>query len=180
MQIVESEIVIPLKRQPDPKALVFLSVAALILIIGQFIYSSTIPLFNKSTAARDIQSDVVAFVFMLVAFGVLLTVSIRQIRAPSPYLRVSHEGIFTSRGVFLIRWADIKELSAPTRGHSHHLRIVLRNIREVNARANLYSRSFILTGIDERTLPISIDELLTTIQERFATELHEHHITIHE
>lgn len=33
-------------------------------------------------------------------------------------------------------------------------------------------------GFSQRILPVSIDELLTTIQERFATELREHSIAI--
>lgn len=177
MQIYEAEIVIPLKRRLDPKVWFIVSCTGLLLSIGQFIYWA-IWEHGMAASAGDIESSIFAFVFMLVTWGVLLTLFFRQMRAPLPYIRINHEGIFTSEGSFLIRWTDIKELSPPTRQRSHFLRIVVRDIREVSARANIRSRTFLLAGIDERTLPISMDELLTTIQEHFATELREHSITI--
>jgi hypothetical protein len=42
MQIVESEIVIPLKRRPDPKGMVAFLVTVLVLTVGEFIYFVTI------------------------------------------------------------------------------------------------------------------------------------------
>lgn len=177
MKVYESEIVIPLKRRPDLKPWFILLCISLPVMIGQFIYWA-IWEHGMAASAGDIESSVFAFVFMLVTWGVLLTLCLRQMRAPLPYIRINHEGIFASEGSFLIRWTDIKELSPPTRRRSHFLRIVVRDIREVNSRANILSRTFLLAGIDERTLPVSMDELLTTIQERFATELREHSITI--
>jgi len=112
---------------------------------------------------------------------VSLTFLIRQLRAPSPDVRITHEGIFTSHDSFLITWAEIEELSLATWMGSPYLRIVPRNLEAVAARAKASSRPWrrfaidaTLTffpsttspaplGLSQRALPISIRDLLMAI-----------------
>ena len=135
---------------------------------------------------------IAALVLMLLSYGILFTFLIRQLRAPSAYVRINHEGIFTSRDSFLIKWAEIQELSFATFRGLPYLRIVPWDLQEVAARAKASSRPSMRFGINvtlrlsprskspiglsQMVLPIPIHELLTAIQEQFGTQLREHHI----
>lgn len=137
---------------------------------------------------------VLAILLPLIA---LLTITLQARSTHSPHqVRINHEGIFTSRDSFLIKWAEIKELSPAMFLGSPYLQIVPWDLAEVAKRAKvssgrfqrfginltvlLFGRSKSLApiGISQVVLPISIDELLTAIQERFASELQEHHIVV--
>jgi len=127
----------------------------------------------------------------------LLTITLRARSTRSPHqVRINHEGIFTSRDSFLIKWGEIKELSPATFLGSPYLQIVPWDLTEVAERAKVSSGRLLrfgvnLTlllfgrskspapiGISQRALPISIDELLAAIQEHFAPQLLEHRITV--
>ena len=112
------------------------------------------------------------------------------------FVRINHEGIFTSRDSFLFKWVEIKELALSTFMGVPLLRIVPWDLTEVAGRAkasvgpfyrfgiNLtlmlfgHSKSLAPIGISQMALPISIDKLLTAIQEHFGAELHEYRITV--
>lgn len=205
MQVFESEIVIPLTYRPRVKAF-FPLIGALLFFVLFFIIWIVEGFWLAAGASRfpDIQQNFyqemiiggLVFAIILVLYGLFFSFIKRQKPASPPYIRIDHEGIFTSRASFLIRWAEIKELSPATFMGSPYLRIVPWDLAEVASRAKVSSGRFFrfwinLTlllfgrskspapiGIYQIALPISIDGLLTTIQERFAPELHEHHIMV--
>ncbi|EFH82779.1 STM3941 family protein [Ktedonobacter racemifer] len=191
MQVFQDEIVIPLitvQDQPTPKFIRSrLFWIALVFGIGFF----SVRIFLRLAAdTQEMMFDIWGLVFLLLMCGALLTQLIRKLRSHSSYLHINHKGIFTSRDSFLIRWAEIKALSPSTFMGSPFLMIVLWNREEVLSRSKValnpftrftlfrYLNSSLPFGFSQRILPISIDELLTTIQERFATELREHSIAI--
>lgn len=205
MQVFEFEIVIPLMHKPRVKT--FLPpVGALVFFALFFFFWIVEGLWLAAGASRfpDIQQNFhqqmiiggIVFAVVLVLYGLFFSFIKRQKRTPPPYVRVNQEGIFTSRDSFLIKWAEIKELSPATFMGSSYLRIVPWNLAEVASRAKASSGRFLRFGINftlllfgrskapvpigisQMALPISIDELLTAIQEHFDTELREHHILV--
>lgn len=204
MQVMEAEIVLRLKYKARLKsALLFQCIMVVFfvsfyswLIVSSFRMTAS-PFSDLQEAARQ---DVM--IFLLVGFLVLfcyvmyIAFVIRQLRAPDPYVRISHQGIFTSRDPFLITWAEIQELSLATFLGVPYLRIVPRNVQEVAARAKAASRASVRFGIalnllffrfskssapigfPQTALPISLDELFAVIQEHFGTQLREHRILV--
>lgn len=214
MQIMESEIILPLKYKA-------LSKGSFIFLGGLLVYVVALDLFLLNMASQaaarakvTFASDpalaqniahqwtteeiwiIAALVLELLIYGLFFAFQVRKLRTPSPSVRINREGIFTSRDSLLIKWAEIKELSPATFMGSPYLRIVPWNLAEVASRAKRSSGRFLRFGINltlllfgrskspapiglsQRALPISIDELLTAIQERFASELQEHHIVV--
>jgi hypothetical protein len=204
MQITESEIVIPLKYKERLKAPLIILCGFLAYFIALCIFLINLTLKQTSSQFPDIRNDahntmlfeVCAFIFIVILYSMLFAFFIRRLRAPSPYVCINHEGIFTSRDSFLIKWREIRELSLATFMGSPYLRIVPWNGEEIATRAKASSRLSMRFAIDatvmlfrrskspapiglsQMVLPISIQELLVAIQEHFGTELREHHILI--
>jgi hypothetical protein len=136
-----------------------------------------------------------------------IPLQIRQLRVGPAQLCISHEGILCSTLFpWSLRWDDIATLFLYTweyLGSRPALGIVPRDFEALctrfleehsrNARHRacyslllrisiwIYRRSkksLAPIHILQVTLPISLDELIAIIQERFATELREHHITV--
>jgi|SRR5579859_5927298 len=131
----------------------------------------------------------------------------RNSHAPVAHLSISHQGIFICNFLFVfIRWDEISALvpySQDSKGAPRRLGIVLQDSKAVLARfleensRNFWQRalySFLvkisawflrfskapsLLYIGQEVLPISIDELVMALQERFATELCEYHISVY-
>lgn len=206
MQVAESEIVIAVSYKSYYRRLFLVSSVSVVCFIGLFIFTmnillqadanaSGLPAFQESFR-QGIGVSVGLLVFILMLYSIFLIILTRRIRVPSPDLRISHEGIFTSPNAFLIRWSEIRELSQATFMGSPSLQIVLRNGEAVASRAKASTRpsvrfllplavrsvrpwkSATLMAVSQMALPVSIDELLTTIQEHLAPELREHHITV--
>lgn len=203
MQVLESAIVISLIDKPHAKtffpprsALLFLTLFFL-LWIGEGLWLAT-----GASRFPDIQQNFyhemiiggLVFAGILTLYGAFAFRK-RDKRTTPPYVRIDQEGIFTSRDSFLFKWAEIKELSLTTYMGSPFLRIVPWNLAEVASRAKRSSGPFLRFGINltlllfgrsksppiglgQVALPIPIDEMLTAIQERFASELREHHIMV--
>ena len=214
MQVFEAEIVIPLtthrplpvkreKRSPRRQLLFTCFESAFMLGLGIFLLLSSSGLKTSHGAPAPGTNVLFALCIVLIVLAILLplltllTITLQARSARSSHqVRINHEGIFTSRDSFLIKWAEIKELSPATFLGSPYLQIVPWDLAEVAERAKVSSGRFLrfginLTlllfgrskspapiGISQKVLPIAIDELLTTIQERFAPELHEHHIIV--
>jgi hypothetical protein len=131
----------------------------------------------------------------------------RRSRVQPHQLRINQEGIFCNLPVFstLIPWDEIAALVPYTYhflGDYPVLGIVPRDynalitrtiekhakhawqkawyhlLDSINTWFSHGSNALTPIHVYESTLPISIDELLATIQERFAVELCEHHVTI--
>lgn len=214
MQVFEAEIVIPLtaqrplpgkreKRSPRRQFLFICFECAFMLGLGIFLLLSSSGLKTSHGAPAPGADVLFALCIVLIVLAILLllitlltiTLQARSTRSPHQ-VRINHEGIFTSRDSFLIKWAEIKELSPATFLGSPYLQIVPWDLAEVAERAKVSSGRFLhfeinLTlllfgrskspapiGISQRVLPISIDELLTAIQERFASELHEYQVVV--
>ncbi len=214
MQVIESEIVIPLKYKSNLKGSLIVLCVMLVYFVGLSLFliimasqaaaKAKVTFANDPVMAEDIAHQwitqeiwgIIMLVLMLFLYCIVFTFMIRKLRAPSPYVRISHEGVFTSRDSLLIKWAEIKELSLAIFMGSPYLRIVPWNVEEVAARAKASSRPLIRFGINitlmffrhaksrapiglsQRALPISINELLTAIEEQFGAELREHHILV--
>ena len=206
MQVVDSEIVIPLKYKPRLKKILIRSCVFLVFLVGIFTY---LILLSSYTAARtsrfpEIQNTThtimvlsIVFLFLILLFyGLLFIYLIRKLRGPSPQLRINREGIFTSHDSFLIRWEEVKELSPSTYMSYPLLRIIPWDSESLVSRAKASSgrlRCFLIDisqfiarrstslaplAIPQQALPISIGELMTAIQEHFAPELRKYHITM--
>lgn len=130
----------------------------------------------------------------------------RTSHAPLSYLSISHEGIFLSHILFVfVPWNEIAALVPywkNNEGNPQYLGIVLRDEKMVRKRfiqenaRNSWQRalySFLVgvnawllrlgrapssLSIDQDSIPISIDELIMAIREKFAAELREYHIPI--
>lgn len=137
------------------------------------------------------------FLVLFLALYGLLVLSYRyRMRGADSVFRVTQEGISICPNALLIRWSEIKTLSQrklPLIGMAY-LQVVLHSgagvytrvqassaspfVRRSIALAVLLSRTPSLTAVVGPALPISIEELLTTIQEQFAPYLREHHILV--
>lgn len=214
MQVFETEIVIPLtahmplplkrgKRSPRRQLLFACMESAFGIGFGIFLLLSSSGLKTSHGAPAPGTNVLFALCIVLIVLAILLplislltiTLQARSTRSPHQ-VSINHEGIFTSRDSFLIKWAEIKELSPATFLGSPYLQIVPWDLAEVAERAKVssgrslrfginltlllfgHSKSPAPIGLSQRVLPISIDELLTAIQERFASELNEHHIVV--
>ncbi len=205
MQVLESEIVIPLAYRSRTKTW-FPPIGTLVFLVFFFIIWIGEGLWLAAGASRfpDIQQNFhqgmiigsVVFVVILILYGLVFAFRTRQKHTSPPYVRINHEGIFTSRDSLLIKWAEIKALSPATFLGTPYLQVVPWNLAEVASRAKRSSGRFLrfgihLTlllfgrmkspatiGISQMALPISIGELLAAIQEHFAPELLEHRITV--
>jgi hypothetical protein len=136
--------------------------------------------------------------------ALLLLLQARRLRTPH-HIRINQEGIFYSYYLFtFVKWDEIAAF-VPHKGNNAGgpfvLSIVLRDETTVIARfleansKNIWQKTLycFLTraslwfshtsnapsplSLHQSVLPLSIDELITAIQERFATELREYHIT---
>src|ERR1700737_2521510 len=113
MQVFESEIVIPLMYKPRVKtffppvgALVFFALFFVLWIVEGFWLAagaSRFPDIQQNFHQEMIIGGIVCAV-ILVLYGILFSFINRQKHTPSPYVRVNHEGIFTSRDSYLIKW----------------------------------------------------------------------------
>lgn len=136
-----------------------------------------------------------------------LTKGFRTSHTPVAHLSISHQGIFLCNFLFVfIRWDEISALvpySQDSKGAYQHLGIVLRDTETVLARfleensRNIWQKALYsilikpsvwlfhfskdpsLLFLSQEVLPISIDELVMALQERFATELSEYHISVY-
>jgi hypothetical protein len=206
MQIFESEIVIHLNYKPRFKRMLIEFCVFFAIYTGgfSFLLISELQMVDRTsnfpaiqhTAQQNIGQAVIGLFLGLLLFGLISLFLIRQMRAPSPYMRISDEGIFTSGDSLLIYWSEIKELSRSTFMGFPFLRIVTWNLEEVASRAKASSRPLFRFGINitlgiftllkspapigiyQMSLPVSIDKLLTTIHERFAAKLRENRITV--
>ncbi len=146
---------------------------------------------------------VLAIMFLLPSISALaIMLRGESSRAPR-FVRIDHEGIFFSHLLpVVVKWSEISTLVPYTWTYlgSYHadLGIIPLNseaiidyivenrsknfLSMILSKINLYlfSRSNALTplNIPQVFLPITIDELITMIQERFADELSESHITV--
>jgi hypothetical protein len=121
----------------------------------------------------------------------------------SRFVRINHEGVFfTHLFPTVVKWSEISTLVPYTRTYLGHRQTALGGVpqdpeaiiaRILDERSRnflsrffsrinryLYRRSNALSPlpIPQVMVPISIDELIALIQERFANELSEHHVTI--
>ena len=140
---------------------------------------------------------------LLLVYGWYVTWAIRQLRAPVPTLRVSHDGFFFS---VLMRWEEISAIfpySAPLAGLV--VGIVVRDEDALLARAIGTNASGVLdhfflrmgqqvntwffrcipgyrarVNIPQSLLPLSVHVLLAEMRTRFATELQAYQIMVGE
>ncbi|HLV99034.1 MAG TPA: hypothetical protein VKT82_10180 [Ktedonobacterales bacterium] len=153
----------------------------------------------RETRQQGIMEFAVGLVLLLALYGLFALLIRDRMRNTDTAFRATQEGIYTSPNALLIRWSEIRTLSyrvLPLMG-SAYLRVVLWRGTGVYARALASSASpsvrislalasltaFLspsptLVVVVEAALPISLEELLTTIQEQFALQLREHHIQI--
>lgn len=203
MQIAESEIVIAVTYRSYYKRVFLISSVAVVCFIGLFIVmmnrlvSTGANIGHLPAFQERFHQEILVFtgflVFILVLYSLTLIILIRQTRVPSPDLRINQEGIYTSPSALLIRWSEIRVISRASILGSPYLQIVLCKRDGVISRAKASSRpsvrwsiplalmtskSPVLMAVTQLALPVSVDELLTTIQEHFAPELREHHITV--
>lgn len=142
--------------------------------------------------------------FCTLLIALLLPMLIRSVRAGPWELRINHEGIFCCLILpMFIEWHEITALVTFSQGIDMDLRIVVENEMTASTRfleehvlyrwERPYYRFLMKMGIwfshsipdipsaifvSQRVLPLSIDDLVTVIRERFASELHEYHIPI--
>ncbi|MDQ2905926.1 MAG: hypothetical protein M3Y81_20580 [Chloroflexota bacterium] len=206
MQVIDSEIVITFKYKSRLRNSLILSCVVCVFSVGGIFYllvsaaqmatrESRFPDFQNE-AHQEVVFGTIFLVLMLLVYGLFFVDTIRKLRGPSAQLRISHEGIFMLFDAFLMRWEEIKEVSPSIFLGYPLLRIVPCDAESVVARASASARGFrslllklnwLITrdsktlsplNISQRALPISIDELISAIQEHFAIELRAYHITV--
>ncbi len=196
MQLAEQEIILPLKKAPLLAPMLIISVLNLI-ILPLNLWNTFTTLMREGVSGLTI-TLIAAVAASFVAYGWYVIFFARKLRAPTPTLRVSHEGIFFSA---LIPWDEITVIYPHlTTLDEAKLRIAVRDYDAYCARYLEENRSSIVarsvlrvifwlsrhTGqqtyvdIPGYLLPLSVYELIPEIRARFAAELQEYDISIRE